>query len=91
MLSPHSGVSKSQTTAISVVATACDFPKGNIETTSGNVPNVYWNAYDAQANFDRNDPSNSNSDYGSRSVVKVYEANDFSQPPSIRPKSKRTA
>ena len=38
---------------------------------SGNVPNVYWSAYFAQAGFDRDDPAGSYSGYGSRSVVMV--------------------
>lgn len=92
VLFPHSGVSKGQTMALRVVATACDFPKGNTETVSGNVPNAYWNADDRQVNLNMNEPRNSDSNYGSRSLVKVYEApKDFSQPPSIRPVSDRIA
>jgi len=55
---------------------------------SDNVPNANWNRDDRQANLNRNDPSNSNSNIGCRSSVEVhflFQLRDLIQPPSIRP------
>lgn len=58
------------------------------QTASGNVPNAYWNRDNRQANLNRNDPDNRNSDDGARSAVKDYVFKDFNQPPSILPISR---
>ena len=52
---------------------------------SGNVPNANWNRDNRQANLDRNDPDNSDSNIGVRGAVKDYVLTDFNQPPSILP------
>ncbi|WP_176238262.1 hypothetical protein [Candidatus Hakubella thermalkaliphila] len=55
-------------------------------TADGNVPNVNWNRDNRQANLDRNDPENSNSDNGVRGAKRDYALfKDFIQPPSILP------
>lgn len=52
---------------------------------SGNVPNANWDRDNRQANLDRNDSRNSNSNNGARAEVKDYVLRDLNQPPSIRP------
>jgi len=54
---------------------------------SDNVPNAYWNRDNRQANLNRNNPRNRNSDNGVRAGVKVYVFKDFIQPPNILPTS----
>ena len=58
---------------------------------SGNVSNGYWNRDNRKANLNGNNPSNRNSDYGTRSGMWVYVFADFSQPPSMRPISAKCA
>lgn len=56
--------------------------------TSRNVPSAYWNPENGQANLNRDDPGNRNSNNGVRAAVRVQGAfSDLSHPPSIRPTS----
>ena len=57
-----------------------------------NVPNGYFNRDNRQANLNRNNPDNQNSNNGAFLSVKIYELwTDLNHPPSILPISESLA